>query len=143
MPPGPLEGGELFHESLAASKQPRGQPHQLPSPLFAQPVPVVCQLLHNLAVDFVPEDLVLEWSFEDLVCQLVARPCPSRRQVAHILEDSVEDQAGLVSQLFLVHQLLEQGELQGLSGVAPQPRVAVAWKNGMFVYNERTRLIGM
>ena len=54
----PLERRQLLHERLRAREQPRGQPHQLPPALLAQPVPVVRQLLHDLAVDLVAEDLL-------------------------------------------------------------------------------------
>ena len=57
---------ELLHERLRAREEPRGQPHELPAPLLAQPVPVVRQLLHHLAVDLVAQDLVLQRTLEDL-----------------------------------------------------------------------------
>ena len=47
------EQRQLLHEGLAADEEPAGEPHQLPAALLAQPVPVVRQLLHDLAVDLV------------------------------------------------------------------------------------------
>ena len=51
--PGALELVQVLHQVLAAGKQPGGQPHQLPAPLLRQPVPVLRQLLHDLAVHLV------------------------------------------------------------------------------------------
>ena len=56
--PGPLELAQLLHQGLGAGKQPGGQPHQLPAALLAQPVTVVRQLLHHLAVHLVAEDFL-------------------------------------------------------------------------------------
>jgi len=55
------EKRQLLHESLAADEQAAGQPHQLPAALLAQAVPVVGQLLHDLAVDLVAENLLQKY----------------------------------------------------------------------------------
>ena len=38
---------------------------------------------------------MFQGSFEDLIGELVARPRPPRRKVAHVLQNRVEDHAGL------------------------------------------------
>lgn len=45
---------------LRGGEQAGGQPHEFPAALLAQPVAVVCQLFHDLAVDFVPQDLLFD-----------------------------------------------------------------------------------
>ena len=58
MSPGALKLGQVLHEVLGAGEQPGGQPHELPSPLFRQPVPVLRQLLHHLTVNLVSKYLL-------------------------------------------------------------------------------------
>ena len=52
------ELGEVFEQGLAAVEEAGGQPHQLPTALFAWSHRVLCQLLHDLAVDLVTQDLL-------------------------------------------------------------------------------------
>ena len=52
------ELGEVLEEGLAAVEETSGQPHQLPAALLAWPHRVLCQLLHDLAVDLVTQDLL-------------------------------------------------------------------------------------
>lgn len=63
---------------------------------------------------------MFEWSFKDGIGEFIAGAGATRRQVTHVLENSVEDEAGLLSQLVLVHQLFQQRQLDGFSGVPPQ-----------------------
>ena len=58
MSPGPEELVQVLHQVLAAGEETRGEPHELPASLLGQPVPVVSELLHDLAVDLVPEYLL-------------------------------------------------------------------------------------
>ena len=52
------ELGEVLEKGLAAVEEASGQPHQLPAALLAWPHRVLCQLLHDLAVDLVTQDLL-------------------------------------------------------------------------------------
>ena len=58
VPARPLELVEVLHEVLGAGKEAGGQPHQLPAPFLGQPVSVLRQLLHDLAVYFIAKDLL-------------------------------------------------------------------------------------
>ena len=58
VPPAVDELGEVFEQSLAAVEEAGGQPHQLPTALLAWSHRVLCQLLHDLAVDLVTQDLL-------------------------------------------------------------------------------------
>ncbi len=62
----------------------------------------------------------LAQSSAHLVGELVPRPGPPAGQVPHVLEHRVEDEAGLLPQLVLVGQLLEQRLPQGVTAVAPK-----------------------
>ena len=90
--------------------------------MFRVRIPVGGQLFHDLTVDLIPEDLILEWTSKYLVSQLIARPQSSRWKIAHVLQDGGEDHAGLLSDLFLVsiHQRLEKRESQWISGMSPK-----------------------
>ena len=63
---------------------------------------------------------MFERPLEDLVRELVPGPGPPGGEVAHVLEDGVEDERGLLAQLVLVQQLLQQRQLDGLAAVAPE-----------------------
>lgn len=63
---------------------------------------------------------MLERAVEDLVGEVVALAVPPGGEVAHVLEDSVEGVDGLLSELLLVQQLLEQRLLDGVARVLPQ-----------------------
>ena len=63
---------------------------------------------------------VFERSVEDGVGELVAAAGPLAGQVAHVLQDGGEGGAGLLGQLLLVLQLLEQRQLQRIARVPPQ-----------------------
>ena len=63
---------------------------------------------------------MFEWSFENLIRELISRPCPPAGQISHVLEYGMEDHAALLPQLVLVHQLLEERPLDGLTAVSPQ-----------------------
>ena len=63
---------------------------------------------------------MFERPLEDLIGEFIPRPGPPRRQIPHVLEDGVEDEAGLLTQLVLVEQFLQQGKLDGFAAVAPQ-----------------------
>ena len=52
------ELGEVLEQGLAAVEEAGGQPHQLPTALLAWSHRVLCQLLHDLAVDLVTQDLL-------------------------------------------------------------------------------------
>ena len=52
------ELSEVLEQGLAAVEEAGGQPHQLPAALLAWPHWVLCQLLHDLAVDLVTQDLL-------------------------------------------------------------------------------------
>ena len=58
MSPGVQEVGELLHEVLAAVEEPRGEPEEFPASLITSSDGIVCQLLHDLAVDLVPQYLL-------------------------------------------------------------------------------------
>ena len=58
VPPAVYELGEVLQQGLAAVEEASGQPHQLPAALLAWPHWVLCQLLHDLAVDLVTQDLL-------------------------------------------------------------------------------------
>ena len=79
-------------------------------------------MLHDLTVDLIPEDLILEWTSKYLVSQLIARPQSSRWKIAHVLQDGGEDHAGLLGNLLLVsvHQRLEERKSQWISGMSPK-----------------------
>ena len=51
---------------------------------------------------------MFQGSFENLVCEFVSGSCSSRRQVSHVLELGMEDEARLLPQLVLIHQLLQE-----------------------------------
>ena len=80
------------------------------------------QLLHDLTVHLVPEDLILEWTTEYLVRQLIAGPQGPGGKVAHVLEDGGEDHDGLLGDLLLVsvHQRLEERKSQWISRMSPK-----------------------
>ena len=56
--PGPQELVQVLHQVLTAGEEAGGEPHELPTSLLGQPVTVVSELLHDLAVDLVPEYLL-------------------------------------------------------------------------------------
>ena len=58
MPSAVDELGEVLEEGLTAVEETSGQPHQLPAALLAWSHRVLCQLLHDLAVDLVTQDLL-------------------------------------------------------------------------------------
>ena len=58
--PGTQKQRQLLHERLAANEQSAGKPHQLPATLLAEPVPVVRQLLHDLAEYFIAKNFLHE-----------------------------------------------------------------------------------
>ena len=80
------------------------------------------QLLHDLTVNLIPEDLILEWTAENLISQLIAGPQSSGGKVAHVLEDGGEDHARLLGNLLLVsvHQGLEERKSQWISRMSPK-----------------------
>ena len=49
------EVGELLHEALAAVEEAGGEPEEFPAPLVTSSDGIVCQLLHDLAVDLVSQ----------------------------------------------------------------------------------------
>ena len=49
---------QVLHQVLTAGKQPRGQPHQLPSSLLRQSVAILSQLLHDLTVNFISKNFL-------------------------------------------------------------------------------------
>ena len=53
--PGVEEVAQLLHQTLAAVEEARGEPEQFPAPLVTSSDGIVCQLLHDLAVDLVPQ----------------------------------------------------------------------------------------
>lgn len=63
---------------------------------------------------------MLERAVEDLVGEVVALAVPPGGEVAHVLEDGVEGVDGLLSELLLVQQLLEQRLLDGVARILPQ-----------------------
>jgi len=63
---------------------------------------------------------MFQGALKDLVGELIAGPGSPGGQVPHVLELSVEDEASLLAELVLVHQLLEQRKLDGLAGVTPE-----------------------
>ena len=67
---------------------------------------------------------------EDLIRELISGPGSPGRQVAHVLELRVEDEASLLPKLVLVHELLEQRQLDGLARVTPELVAATSTASG-------------
>lgn len=79
-----------FQETLAASEKTGGKPHQLPATFFAQSIPVVSQLFHDLTINFISKNFVFQWPVEDKIGILVTDTWSFRWQITHVFQDRVK-----------------------------------------------------
>ena len=63
---------------------------------------------------------MLQRSFKYLIRQLIACSCSPRWKVSHVLQNGVESHAGLLCQLILIEEFLQQRLLQRFPIVSPQ-----------------------
>mmetsp|Transcript_14911 Transcript_14911/g.38197 ORF Transcript_14911/g.38197 Transcript_14911/m.38197 type:complete len:303 (-) Transcript_14911:5129-6037(-) len=111
---------ELLQQRVAAGKATAAKPQEFPSTVLALLVAVVGELLEKLAVHLVPKGLLSQRVLHNSIRQVSALTgLVAVGQVTHVLHDRLVDLHGLVVQVLVRANLLEQRLLDRIATKAP------------------------